>query len=70
MSRASLQPKTRQESLQAHSCPARGTNEITTHWVGDTREGDELMHRFEALELVKRQRKRLSDKSIDLLKDQ
>jgi hypothetical protein len=25
----------------------------TAHRVGDTREGDELMHRFEALEFVK-----------------
>jgi hypothetical protein len=66
MSRASLQPKTWQELLQAHSCPARGTNEITAHRVGDTREGDELMHRFEALEFVKRQRKRLFNKSIDI----
>src|ERR1700748_1049811 len=66
MSRASLQLKTWQELLQAHSRPARGTNEITAHRVGDTREGDELMHRFEAPEFVKRQRKRLFDKSIDL----
>jgi hypothetical protein len=66
MRRAGLKPKAWQESLQAGSCPACGTDQITAHRVGDARKGDELMHRFEALELVKRQRKRFLDKSVDL----
>src|ERR1700741_2660520 len=65
MSRSGLKPKAWKESLQAHSCPARGTHQITALRVGDARKGDELMHRFESLEFVKRQRKRFFDKSID-----
>jgi len=65
MGRTGLQPKAWQKALQAYSCPARGTNQITAHRVGDAREGNKLMHRFEALEVVQGQRKRFLNQSID-----